>query len=413
MTASMTSSSTAVRLGVAVALGVSLAVAGSQAAQGDHAHPAKAPRSFVLHGHGYGHGHGMSQYGAEGAALRGVKYRRIIHFYYPGTSWARAHGRIRVLISADTTSDLEVRPARGLVVRDAHRRASWRLPQGGRYYRWRLHPLPNGFTAVEYLSRTGWHRWHIPDGRKTFKTDAEFHARGPMRLLVPGGSDVVGVPYRGTLRLAKPSPDSRSRDTVNVLSLDAYVKGVVPYEMPASWSQPALRAQAVAARTYAAWERSQDPDRYYQICDTTSCQVYGGQSAEQHSSNRAVTATAARIVTYHGAPAFTQFASSSGGWTAYGGARYLPAKRDPWDKFSGNPMHSWSVRLSASSLERAHPHIGRLLHIHVAERDGHGAWGGRVERVVLRGTKGNAHLTGDDMRWEYGLRSDWFTVERP
>jgi SpoIID/LytB domain protein len=413
MTSSMTARSTTVALGVAAALGVSLTLVGSSAAQGDHARSAKPPRSFVLDGHGYGHGHGMSQYGAQGAALDGVKYRRIIRFYYPGTSWARSHGRIRVLISADTTSDLQVRPARGLVVRDSHRRSSWRLPEGGRYYRWRLHPLPNGFTAVEYLSKSGWHRWHIPDDRKTFKTDAEFHADGPMRLLVPGGSDVVGASYRGTLRLAKPSPDARSRDTVNVLSLDAYVKGVVPYEMPASWSRQALRAQAVAARTYAAWERSQDPDRYYQICDTTSCQVYGGVSGEQPSSNRAVTATAGKILTYRGSPAFTQFASSSGGWTSSGGVRYLPAKRDPWDKFSGNPMHSWSVRLSASSLERENPQIGRLLHIHVAERDGNGAWGGRVERVVLRGTKGNARLTGDDMRWEYGLRSDWFTVERP
>jgi stage II sporulation protein D len=417
----MTTSSSVIRsaargVGVVATLAMSLTVVGSAVAQGDrahHPHHARFATTLVIDGHGYGHGHGMSQYGAEGAALQGVKYRHIVHFYYPGTKWAHAHGRIRVLISADTSSDLQVRPAKGLVVRDSKRQDSWRLPHGNRFYRWRLDPMPNGFTAVEYLDKSGWHRWHIPDGRKTFKTDAEFHAPGHLRLLVPGGRDVVGRDYRGTLRLVKPSSTSNSRETVNVLSLDAYVKGVVPYEMPTSWRQQALRAQAVAARTYAAWQRSQNPDGGYQICDTTSCQVYGGIAAEQHSSNRAVDATAGQMLTYRGKPAFTQFASSSGGWTAYGGVRYLPAQKDPWDRFVGNPMHSWSVRVAASSLEHAHPQIGRLEHLHVTKRDGHGAWGGRVEAVVLRGTKGNAHLSGDDIRWQYGLRSDWFRVERP
>ncbi len=396
---------------VAAALGFSLALVAAPTAQADQTYYVPVGKSLMLDGHGYGHGHGMSQYGAEGAALQGVKYRRILKFYYPGTSWAHARGTIRVLISADTSSDLQVRPARGLVVRDAEHRASFRLPTGNRYYRWRLHPMPNGRTAVEHDGKTGWHRWHIPDGRKTFKTDAEFHADGPLTLLVPGGSDVVGRRYRGSLRLASPHPGSSTRDTVDVLSLDAYVKGVVAYEMPASWPQQALRAQAVAARTYAAWQRSQNPGGYYQICDTTSCQVYGGVTAEQSSSDRAVHATAGEILTYGGRPAFTQFASSSGGWTAYGGVRYLPAKKDRYDDFAGNPEHSWTARVSAATLERANPGIGRLVKITVTKRDGNGAWGGRVERLVLHGTSGNAHLTGDDIRSQLGLRSDWFRVE--
>ena len=368
--------SLALRVGVTAALGLSLSLAASPTGQADQTSYASVSKKLVLDGHGYGHGHGMSQYGAEGAALQGVKYKKILKFYYPGTSWAQAHGRIRVLISADTTSDLEVRPAKGLVVRDAEHRSSFTLPTGNRYYRWRLHPLPNGHTAVEDYGKSGWHRWHIPDGRKTFKTDAEFHAHGPLNLLVPGGSDVVGRKYRGSLRLAAPHPGSRSRATVDVLSLDAYVKGVVAYEMPSSWPQQALRAQAVAARTYAAWQRSQNPGGYYQICDTTSCQVYGGVTAEADSSNRAVHATAGRILTYKGRPAFTQFASSSGGWTSYGGVRYLPAEKDRYDNFSGNPMHTWSTTVSAATLERANPGIGRLVKLMVTKRDGNGAWGG-------------------------------------
>ena len=63
---------------------------------------------------------------------------------------------------------------------------------------------------------------------------------------------------------------------MNVLSMDDYVKGVVPREMPASWEPDAVRSQAVAARTYAAFDRAAHPTRSYQTCDTTSCQVYGG-----------------------------------------------------------------------------------------------------------------------------------------
>ena len=81
---------------------------------------------------------------------------------------------------------------------------------------------------------------------------------------------------------------------MNVLSMDDYVRGVIPREMPASWQPEAVKAQAVAARTYATWSRDQYPSRYYQICDTSYCQVYGGQGAEDPRSNDAVTATAAR-----------------------------------------------------------------------------------------------------------------------
>ena len=216
--------------------------------------------------------------------------------------------------------------------------------------------------------------------------------------------------YRGVLRLVRPYAGSTARDTVNVLSMDQYVQGVVPYEMPSSWEQQALRAQAVAARTYASYQRAQNPRRYWQICDTTSCQVYGGVAAEQVSSNNAVKATAGKVLTYKGKPAFTQFSSSSGGWTSAGSVEYLPAKRDPYDDFPGNAMHSWETQVSATTLENAHPEIGDLVDVRVTKRDGHGQWNGRVLQIVLDGTDGTALMSGDDFRWAFGLRSTWFTI---
>jgi stage II sporulation protein D len=367
-------------------------------------------KSWTVRGHGYGHGHGMSQYGAQGAAIQGLKYTDIVDFYYPGTTWDQVEGNIRVLISSDTTSDLEVKPRKGLVVRDLVGKARWALPVKDKIDRWRLLPVAKGRTAVQLHNASGWHRWDVPDHVDTFKGNAQFEATGPMTLLVPGGSDVVGHKYRGILRSAQPYPGANTRDTVNVLTMDQYIQGVVPYEMPASWKQQALRAQSVAARTYATYERALNPRRYWQICDTTACQVYRGAAAEQDPSNTAVKATAGEILTYNGKPAFTQFSSSSGGWTADGGQPYLPAKRDPYDDFPDNAMHSWAVPVSADTLENSHPEVGSLIDVKVTKRDGNGQWNGRVVQVVLEGTKGNAYMTGDDFRWTLGLRSTWFTI---
>ncbi|MEP6664936.1 MAG: SpoIID/LytB domain-containing protein [Nocardioidaceae bacterium] len=379
-------------------------------ARADQTYYVPITKAWTISGHGYGHGHGMSQYGAQGAALQGLNYADIVDFYYPGTSWSKVKGKVRVLIGSDWTSDLQVKAQRGLTVRDLSDGTKWTLPTGDGVDRWRLTPAGDDSTAVQYRDDRGWHRWRIPGARVTFKSDGEFSAHGAMTLLVPSGSDVVGKRYRGILRSVRPYKGATVRDTVNVLNMDSYVKGVVPYEMPASWAQQALRAQAVAARTYAAWQRAQNPKRYYQICDTTACQVYGGVAAEQTSSNQAVDGTVGKILTYQNRPAFTQFSASSGGWTSAGGVPYLPAKKDRYDGFSGNSVHNWSVQVSASALERSHPEIGNLIDLRVTKRDGHGQWNGRALQIVLDGSDGTAYLTGDDFRWQYALRSNWFTI---
>ncbi len=155
--------------------------------------------------------------------------------------------------------------------------------------------------------------------------------------------------------------------------------------MPALWSPAAVRAQAVAARTYAAYEREHLTGP---LCDTTSCQVYGGFAAEHPASNDAVAGDRATRSCSQGAPAFTQFASSSGGWTSAGSVPYLPAKADPYDGWAGNPVHSWSTRVSDVLIESRWPGIGNLTRITVTQRDGHGEWGGRVRSVRLVGGRG-------------------------
>lgn len=365
---------------------------------------------LVLQGHGYGHGHGMSQYGAQGAALQGLGYRSIVDFYYPGTRLREYSGHIRVLLSAAVSSNLQVRPAKGLRVRNMATGVAWRLPAGQGVDRWRLTGVDGGGTAVESHDARGWSRWPLPNGRTSLRAAAQFRANGALTLLQRDGASMVATRYRGGLRLVQPAAGSASRDTVNVLGIDAYVSGVVPLEVPSSWEPAALRAQSVAARSYAAWHRAQYRDRYYHICDTTSCQVYGGAAAEQPSTNAAVQATSREVLKHDGKPALTQFSSSSGGWTADGGLPYLRAQRDTFDGFSGNPMHTWTVSIPAATVERGYPALGRFVSLRVVRRDGHGDWNGRVEQLRLVGTKGTVALSGDDMRLRYGLRSSWFRV---
>ena len=386
-----------------VTSGLAVVAAGTAAADTTFRVPAND--RLQLRGRGYGHGNGMSQYGAQGAAMQGRSYRQILAFYYPGTKMSRAGGKVRVLVSADSSPDVVVSPRPGLAVRSLSGKATTVLPQRAGATRWRIAPRARGRSTVQFRASGSWHRWRRLAG------EAEFLANGrPIQLWVPSGGQLVSRTYRGRLRLASPSPGATTRDTVNVVRMNHYLRGVVPSEMPASWHPQALRAQAVAARTYAVWLRAQNRSRYYQLCDTTTCQVYGGVASEQPATNAAVAGTGRAILRYQGAPALTQFSSSSGGWTASGGTPYLRARPDPFDGWRGNPYHRWRQRIAASAITSAYPALGRLKAVRIVARTGDGRLGGRVEQLVLVGRRSTAKLSGDDFRWQFGLRSTWFTI---
>lgn len=357
--------------------------------------PGKA--SITIRGHGYGHGHGMSQHGAEGAARQGLDHRRILAFYYPRTKVGSVGGSISVLVTADTTDDLVVVARKGLTLRDSGTGKQVPLPDNGATL-WRVQPSAAG-DRVAYYDK----RWHDVT---TLTGYGEFAAgSAPVTLVTPSGR----VDYRGRLRAVPVKPGSNQRDTVNVTSLENYVRGVVPREVPATWSPAAVRAQAVAARTYAAYERAHPRSSRFHVYDDTRSQVYGGATSEHPASDRAVRATRREVRTYRGEPAFTQFSSSSGGWSSAGSMPYLVAQRDPYDGWSGNPHHSWRVRVTDAKVEKAFPGVGNLRRIVVTRREGHGQWGGRVVSLRLVGSQSTVTTSGDTFRFELGLRSEWVT----
>ena len=212
---------------------------------------------------------------------------------------------------------------------------------------------------------------------------------------VPGSVvEIAGRSYRGglLLRAAKGGVSA-----VNVLDLEDYLRGVVPAEMPSSWPQEALKSQAVVARTYAAAHI--DPASYYDLCATDSCQVYGGLARETASTDAAISATRAQVVSYAGAAARTYFSSDSGGYTASSleawgqGLPYLNARPDG---FSQGPNSHWTLSLPLSRVAeiagRYGVRVGALSSLNIATVSP----SGRATAVVLSGASGSKTLSGAD-----------------
>jgi stage II sporulation protein D len=257
----------------------------------------------------------MSQYGAYGAARKGLTWKQILAFYYPGTrlSTMSAGIKIRVRISADNDSSLRVLPATGLTVRDTagHR---YTVPTGAKYTSWRI-------------SRSG-HRLpaQLPDEQRNLCHEVDRADHGHLVILHWYQDRQGGASEWFSASVPRDCGADQERTggrTVNDVLLEDYVKAVVPAEMPTSWAANAVRAQAVAARSYAVRLRKFSGSSGYHICDTTACQLYGGMSRETTGGNAAVNAGV--IVTYQGVVALTQYPSSNGGHAARGD--YPPCAR--------------------------------------------------------------------------------------
>ncbi|GAB3780075.1 SpoIID/LytB domain-containing protein [Nocardioides ungokensis] len=384
---------------LALAATVAATLVGSSPASADTPYTVPTPATITITGDGYGHGKGMSQYGAYGAARQGLTFKQIVSFYYPGTALGETGGQVKVLISADDDRDLVVDAARGLTVRALASGRSWK-PDVPRASRWRI--LPSGSrTQISYRT-SGWH-----SGR-TVRGDVQLSAGSrPLTLRTPDGP----VAYRGALRSTF---HKDTRVTVNVVPMESYVRGVVPSEMYASWPQQALRAQAVASRTYAAYEREHTSNTAYDLCDTAACQAYGGYTGEAASSDDAVAATARRIVTYQGATAFAQFSASNGGWTVAGQFPYLPAQQDPYEGTSKD-YYGWTVTLTDADIEKAF-NLENLTSIGIETRDGNDrddSRDGRVETVRLVSSGGfDGTVSGEKFRSKFGMRSTLFSIDR-
>ncbi|MEV6428473.1 SpoIID/LytB domain-containing protein [Nocardia sp. NPDC051463] len=232
---------------------------------------------------GPGHGRGMSQVGAFDSALEGWSGERILEHYYPGADLGRIPQTtvaVRLVEQDDSTLDAYA---------DAGGRVAGRELAAGQAAH--LTPLADGGANV--VVTTGcdgevlWQSatddpWIYPLDRAPGRPAAE-------HLTLCGGSA-----YRGLLGVAMENGEAR---TVNRVDVEDYLLGVVPAEVPANWvdkgATEALRAQAIAARSYALAEHRYP---YAQICDNTDCQAYPGTAEEDPRAAAAVVATAGMVL---------------------------------------------------------------------------------------------------------------------
>jgi SpoIID/LytB domain protein len=396
---------------------VALAAVASASPAGAETLPLPLSGETLIRGHGYGHGHGMSQWGAYGAATKGLTHPQILSFYYPGTSLVQtAPGPMRVRLSGVPTSSLTVTMRPGLEFVHGGGAVALGSSDGGKPVdRWRLIPNSKGGQSLQ---------WRVGS---TWKTSGVYANLAGTPAFANSTTDTVLV--NRTDGMAREYPDQvqsvrsgASLVTVNATAMERYLRGVVPNEMPASWPAAALRSQAVAARTYAAYEQQHQSSTVYDVCDTTSCQVYDGYAdysasgslitSQTHpNADAAISATAGDMVSYERAAAFTQFSAANGGWMSSGSVPYLVAKPDPYDGAVPNSANSWTVTSTTARtrLQEARPGVGTLQSI-IVTRDGMGEWGGRIRGVTLVGTAGRATLPWSDLRSLLGLKSEWFTV---
>ena len=369
--------------------------------------------SFTVTGNGNGHGHGMSQYGARGAAIANLNAAAIVAFYYPGTTLTTLSSEptMRVQISAAGGNTCLVAKA-GLHATGPGLAAT-ALPTTGRI---RLVPSGSGIAIQASTgSSCGGAGWTTvkTGGAQVDVSSSQGYVRN---VRTDGGS----VDYRGSVGAVR---SGAGEITVNRVSLDDYTAGVVPREMPASWQSAAVQAQAIAARSYGEYGREHSGSSAYDICDTDSCQVYGGMTRYASDGTTvlwtdyqpAAVATARQVLSYGGSTIFAQFSASNGGWTVDGGQPYLVAKPDGYDNTaSGDPYLDYAWTSSGASVASALG-LGTVTLIQITSRDGHGVWGGRVLSAVVTGTTpSGSHtqvtVTGFDLADALGIGTTWFVL---
>jgi len=253
-------------------------------------------------------------------------------------------------------------------------------------------------------------------------------AREAATRLISDGLPPLDRAYVGAIEVGA---DRAGLAVINIVELDTYLRGVVPAEMPASFPMEALKAQAIAARTYALYQREEHQSEGFDLCSGVHCQVYRG--AEGHPrTNAAIRATAGKVLAFGDVLVKTVYHSTCGGstedgWRAWWGHAlpYLRARPDgTWCR--GSAKYRWSREFAWPDAARAvqdnlaavcfkpGASVGPLLDLRVERQTA----AGRARRLAVIGEGGREVVFGDGIRWLFGsgkpgpggLNSTFFTL---
>ena len=272
--------------------------------------------------------------------------------------------------------------------------------------------LRSEFGTLPTVAQTGWH----------ISLNASILRDYPVRLELAVGPEtdatltLNGRRYRGSLLM---ETTGAGFVVTNTLALEQYLYSVVGSEMPSTWELEALKAQAVAARTYAL--RQIDAAAAYDICDSTACQAYAGTGAETASVREAVDATRGIVATYDGEPIDAVYSANMGGQTAASEdvwsnrVPYLRPVASPQDALALESAwaaadYEWVVDLTPGELldglrGRGYD-LSALEGIQIVADDGFG----RAVALEIRGRPQNLTVYRDEIRYALGIKSTAFSV---
>lgn len=391
--------------GVALPLALSVLATGwapsAASAAGPSGEPVGVVRSaagpsFRFDGGGWGHGVGMSQYGARGRATNGATYTQILGYYYRSTAVETQPGPddLRVLLGEPANTVLT---PTGAISFELNGTPIATAPGSG----------DTTIVAVGEQFQASGQASFGPIGGPQDTLYATFAGGGPMRVSTTGNRYQYG---RLAITIAGPGV---LRVVLEGLGMDQYLYGLG--EMPSSWPSEALKAQAVAGRSYAkhvaASRRGQNPPAPFDLYATVQDQAYVGYEKEVGASGgswvAAVNATSGQVVTYQGTVVQAFYHSSSGGHTENSEKvfsatlPYLKGVPDPEDGYD-SPRHRWSRTYTADQLSTwlarfADTNVGTVSSISML-----GPFGvsGRVDKATARlvGSAGTKDVTGARFR---------------
>jgi stage II sporulation protein D len=315
----------------------------------------------------------------------------------PGAEGAQS---IRVLLSADVLK-LDVQANGAVWLTDASRYGR-AIPSNARITPHGKGFLVNGIRmAHERLTmRAG------EQGLTLLLIKPNDKAPGDQRFMVPV-SGLVHIVRKGKGFLV-----------INQADLEEYVKGVVPAEVNSSWHPEMLKAQAVAARTYALYQQMLSASREYDVVATVQDQVYKGKNGIDAAVLRAVDETRGLVLTYQNAPIYAAFSSTAAGLTEDSmnvwskEYPYLKGVECPFDLES--PFYHWTASFRLDKLEQSLRQQGFAVGAIASMEPLSFSRGGRVAKLRVVHSEGELILRGEDLRKAVGysiVPSTQFTID--
>ena len=212
--------------------------------------------------------------------------------------------------------------------------------------------------------------------------------------------------YRGTTRLIR---EHNTITAINHVDLEDYLYSVVGAEAVSSWPIEALKAQAVAARSYALYKRNSEVNDIYDVDTTVGTQVYKGLDTEYTTTHEAVNSTLGQIMTYNNRVILAAFHSSSGGhtenvedvWTSP-----LPYLRAVVDYDHTAPVFEWQQVFPVSKIKTLVAGIGNIRGLQPVKMTPRG----RIVTMKVTGDRGSTNLSGKEIRTALKLRSTLFRM---